>query len=138
MKARFFLPFCLAGLAHGQVYTWDRDANGNCTAAVSPLPGHGALYQFNTRGQCISHTETNGPDSSFRESFSYDPATGFPTSAVTDPASGGTGLGLNICRNIIKKHRGEIGFNSEEDIRTEFHFNLPANNYSLPITFRAT
>jgi len=80
--------------AHGQVYSWDRDTTGNCTSAAGPLPGHGALYQFNTRGQCTGVTETNGPDSSFRESFTYDPATGFPLTAVIDPASGGTGLGI--------------------------------------------
>lgn len=80
--------------AHGQVYSWERDPLGNCTAASSPLPGHGALYQFNTRGQCTSLTETNGPDSSFHESFTYDAATGFPLAEVTDPASSGTGLGI--------------------------------------------
>lgn len=80
--------------AHGQVYSWERDILGNCTAAVSPLPGHGKLYQYNTRGQCTSVTETNGPASSFHFSFTYDPATGFPTAAITDPASGGAGLNL--------------------------------------------
>jgi PAS domain S-box-containing protein len=38
---------------------------------------------------------------------------------------GGTGLGLNICRTIINEHGGEIGFDSEEGVRTEFHFTLP-------------
>ncbi len=80
--------------AHGQVYSWERDVHGNCTAATGPLQGHGKLYQYNTRGQCTSVTETNGPGSSFHFSFTYDPATGFPTGAITDPASGGTGLNL--------------------------------------------
>jgi YD repeat-containing protein len=80
--------------AHGQVYSWERDVHGNCTAATGPLPGHGKLYQYNTRGQCTSVTETNGPGSSFHFSFTYDPTTGFPTGAITDPASGGTGLNL--------------------------------------------
>jgi PAS domain S-box-containing protein len=38
---------------------------------------------------------------------------------------GGTGLGLNICRSIVQAHGGEIGFESEPDVRTEFFFALP-------------
>jgi len=37
----------------------------------------------------------------------------------------GTGLGLLIARNIIKKHGGEIIINSEEGKRTEAGFSLP-------------
>lgn len=36
----------------------------------------------------------------------------------------GTGLGLQICKHIIKAHGGEIGFNSEPDKKTEFYFTL--------------
>lgn len=40
-------------------------------------------------------------------------------------AKGGTGLGLSICRAIVEAHDGQIGFESEPDVRTEFWFSLP-------------
>ncbi|MCD4705729.1 PAS domain S-box protein [bacterium] len=40
----------------------------------------------------------------------------------------GTGLGLFIANNIIKKHNGKINFKSEEGRGTEFYFYLPINN----------
>ena len=39
--------------------------------------------------------------------------------------SGGTGLGLNICRSIVLAHGGSIDFASEPGVRTEFYFELP-------------
>ncbi|NHZ33013.1 PAS domain S-box protein [Massilia rubra] len=38
---------------------------------------------------------------------------------------GGTGLGLNISKAIIERHRGRIDFVSECGVRTEFFFELP-------------
>lgn len=40
-------------------------------------------------------------------------------------AERGTGLGLSISRSIIKKHNGEIWFNSTEGVGTEFVVSLP-------------
>lgn len=37
----------------------------------------------------------------------------------------GSGLGLFIVKNIIKKHGGEITFNSQEGVGTEFVFTIP-------------
>lgn len=38
---------------------------------------------------------------------------------------GGTGLGLNISCKLIEKMHGQIGFTSEEDVRTVFWITLP-------------
>jgi signal transduction histidine kinase len=38
---------------------------------------------------------------------------------------GSTGLGLYICRELVGKMRGEIGFESEPNARTTFWFTLP-------------
>lgn len=41
----------------------------------------------------------------------------------------GSGLGLFIVKNIIKKHGGEISFTSNEGVGTEFVFTIPYHNY---------
>ncbi len=38
---------------------------------------------------------------------------------------GGTGLGLNICKTIIEKMEGSIGFTSTVDVGSQFYFELP-------------
>lgn len=44
----------------------------------------------------------------------------------SDRASkGGTGLGLNICKAIIERLGGTIGFDTEVGVGTTFYFNLP-------------
>lgn len=80
--------------AHGQVSTWGYDDNGNCTSALSSLPNRGTLYQYTPDGRCTRVTVLNGTDSSFHHDFSYNPATGFMSSVVSD--SGATGLNLTV------------------------------------------
>ncbi len=43
----------------------------------------------------------------------------------TTKGDNGTGLGLDICRNIIENHGGKIGCNSLKNQGTEFYFSLP-------------
>jgi YD repeat-containing protein len=88
--------------AHGQSLTWTYDAHGNCLSALAALPGKGALYHYSPLGQCVSATELNGPGSSFTTDFSYDPASGFLTEMVCDPA------GLAISASYERDAQGRI------------------------------
>jgi signal transduction histidine kinase len=45
----------------------------------------------------------------------------------------GTGLGLIICFEFIKKHSGELSFSSESGRGTTFTFNLPGQEPSLRV-----
>ena len=43
-------------------------------------------------------------------------------------AKGGTGLGLNICKNIVETMDSSIGFESVENKETRFHFSFKQQN----------
>ena len=49
------------------------------------------------------------------------------TQADASGASQGSGLGLSICKLLIEKHQGQIGFTSRPG-NTTFHFTLPELN----------
>ncbi len=42
--------------------------------------------------------------------------------------AGGTGLGLNIVKSIVDRHKGEISFQSREDEGTRFEVKLPVSS----------
>lgn len=75
--------------SHGQVFTWTYDAHGNCLSAISPIPGKGSLYQYDTQGRLTSTTVTNGAAGSFHHTYSYGPD-GFLATFTRD--SGGRNL----------------------------------------------
>ena len=43
---------------------------------------------------------------------------------------GGSGLGLSICKAIIERHRGTIGFDTESGVGSRFYFRIPASRES--------
>lgn len=47
---------------------------------------------------------------------------------TTKPMSRGTGLGLNICYNIVKEYKGDISVSSKKGEGTEFVIKLPIQN----------
>jgi YD repeat-containing protein len=69
---------------HGQEITWTYDAHGNPSSCATPIAGSGASFQYDTFGRCTSVSIADGA-SSFVTEFSYDPATGMPSSVVQDP-----------------------------------------------------
>jgi signal transduction histidine kinase len=46
----------------------------------------------------------------------------------TKPKDKGTGLGLSISHGIVKDHRGQLRFETEERWGTRFHLDLPVDN----------
>jgi two-component system, NtrC family, sensor kinase len=54
---------------------------------------------------------------------------------TTKEVGKGTGLGLNIAYNLIKKHNGKIGVESTLGKGTTFSIRIPVNGHSLSDTF---
>jgi PAS domain S-box-containing protein len=77
----------------------------------------------NERYWRVSVTD-NGPG--IPESFRGEVFRKFAQADATDRRKrGGTGLGLSISKAIIDRLGGRIGFDSEPDVETCFHFELP-------------
>ncbi len=69
--------------AHGQKFAFDYDGHGNLTGETGPLPGSGAQYEYNARGQLTACTVLNGEGSSFYRTYNYLEA--WPVSMTDDP-----------------------------------------------------
>ena len=86
----------------GQSSTRTYDGQGNCTVALSPLPGRGTLSQYDGLGRCLSVTTLNGPDSSFRDELTYDGDTGFLSMVTCDST------GLQLTTRCFRDPQGRV------------------------------
>ncbi len=85
------------------------------------------------QGRIDLKTSRAGPN---MEIMISDNGTGIPEEAqkkifdlfyTTKPSGKGTGLGIPICRNIIKKLGGEISVESQEGRGTTFNISIPVS-----------
>jgi len=58
----------------------------------------------------------------------------FTQSSLTDKGSGGTGLGLALCKRIIEAHGGEIWADMDRDHRVVVTFFLPIKGQEQKVT----
>lgn len=98
---------------------------GQITISAAPVPaaGDGRMVQVDVADTGIG-IRTEDQDRIFEKFFRADDR------RVTDVP--GTGLGLNITRNLVKMQGGRIWFDSEYGHGTTFHFTLPCAQVSTP------
>jgi len=78
-------------------------------------------------GKIIVYIQNRGPG--IPENFKPLMFQAFSQADSSDTrAKGGTGLGLNITKQIVSRHQGEIGFESAPDGITVFWFTYPSND----------
>ncbi len=94
---------------------------GNITVSATPLVKQRQM-QFKVRDTGIGIREEDIP-----KLFKVD------TKYTTPGTSGekGSGLGLSLCYDIVKKHGGEIAVRSEYGSGTEFIFTLPVSSTTI-------
>ncbi|NBP12175.1 MAG: hypothetical protein EBV09_02555 [Actinobacteria bacterium] len=104
--------------------------------AIQATNGKGKLAIFVKKNSFIYNNETSGILKDGIEICIMDNGTGIPKEIqknIFDPffttkkAGEGTGLGLHVCKEIIIKHGGEIGFESQPGL-TNFFVHLPFAN----------
>lgn len=87
--------------------------NGMIQVAVYPLPGYRGRVRFEIRDNGIGISQKN-IDTLFRPYAQID----------AGEANEGTGLGLMICKSLVKSMKGEIGVFSREEAGSTFWFEL--------------
>lgn len=94
---------------------------GNITVSAQPLVKQ-RLMQFKVRDTGIGIKEED-----IHKLFKVD------TKYTTPGTSGekGSGLGLSLCYDIVKKHGGDIAVRSEYGVGTEFIFTIPISSTTI-------
>ena len=95
-------------------------------AAKFANPGSAVEVAAERHGSSIRISVTNagpGISDAFRDRV-FEPFS--RASSMSALRSGGTGLGLNICKQIVERLGGEIGFESVPDVTTTFWFTVRA------------
>jgi PAS domain S-box-containing protein len=97
------------------------DQGGNITISSAPLVKYRQV-QFKVRDNGVGIKEEDIP-----KLFKVD------TKYTTNGTSGekGSGLGLSLCYDIVKKHGGDIAVKSEYGLGTEFIFTIPVSSTKI-------
>ena len=90
------------------------------------LENNNVLFQIEDTGIGI---KDESKDKIFKRFYQVD--------ATISRQFGGTGLGLELCKNLVEKLNGSISFNSIYNQGSTFYFTLPLKMEKKPLSFKA-
>ncbi len=102
--------------------------------AVKFSPAGSAVEVSVTRRERMVRVSVRDHGTGIPESFRPAMFTRFAQADNSDTRQrGGTGLGLAIAKEIVDRHGGTLAFETELDVGTVFHLDLPAGDGSHPL-----
>lgn len=93
----------------------------------TPQGGHIHIYAESTSSKVALFVKDNGIGiSTDNQNKILNPKTKFTTTGTEGES--GTGLGLNLCNEMIQRNKGSFGFHSAENQGSCFYFTLPVSD----------
>jgi signal transduction histidine kinase len=119
-----------------QVLTNLTDNAQKFTDAGGSITVRARTFEANPQFICVSVTDTGrGIDpADHQRIFSRLAQVDQPTGDDSSSGRKGLGLGLFICREIVRRHGGDIGVESEVGAGSTFYFTLPKHPTAMGMT----